>query len=164
MTSEQQNTIRPISRVTPENSFNRPNPSFSRTNSSFQSHPKHKITIGQGLKTIVTCSFVNFLLVFVPIGIASHFVWSSTVTFIMNFLAIIPLAKLLGFATEDIALRTGEVSKKQACFSLLILFIGHRWVIECYLWQRSRIDHQHHLTHSKPGRCRSSLHAGVHPQ
>ncbi|KAG0737078.1 hypothetical protein G6F23_010564 [Rhizopus arrhizus] len=109
MTSEQQSTIRPISRVTPENSFNRPNPSFSRTNSSFQSHPKHKITIGQGLKTIVTCSFVNFLLVFVPIGIASHFVWSSTVTFIMNFLAIIPLAKLLGFATEDIALRTGEV-------------------------------------------------------
>ncbi|KAG1135965.1 hypothetical protein G6F38_012396 [Rhizopus arrhizus] len=109
MSSEQQSTIRPISRVTPENSFNRPNPSFSRTNSSFQSHPKHKITIGQGLKTIVTCSFVNFLLVFVPIGIASHFVWSSTVTFIMNFLAIIPLAKLLGFATEDIALRTGEV-------------------------------------------------------
>lgn len=63
----------------------------------------------QGLKTIILSSYVNLLLVFVPIGIASHFVWSPTVTFIMNFLAIVPLAKLLGFATEDIALRTGEV-------------------------------------------------------
>ncbi|OAD05202.1 hypothetical protein MUCCIDRAFT_140859 [Mucor lusitanicus CBS 277.49] len=59
--------------------------------------------------TIVKSSWVNVLLVFVPIGIASHFVWSPTITFIMNFLAIIPLAKLLGFATEDIALRTGEI-------------------------------------------------------
>jgi Ca2+:H+ antiporter len=60
---------------------------------------------------IVKSSWINVLLVFVPIGIASHFVWSPTITFIMNFLAIIPLAKLLGFATEDIALRTGEVSR-----------------------------------------------------
>ncbi|KAG1472935.1 hypothetical protein G6F57_010854 [Rhizopus arrhizus] len=68
-----------------------------------------KISTGEGLKAIVTSSYVNVLVVFVPIGIASHFVWSPTITFIMNFLAIIPLAKLLGYATEDIALRTGEV-------------------------------------------------------
>ncbi|KAI8644385.1 calcium/proton exchanger [Parasitella parasitica] len=57
---------------------------------------------------IAKSSWVNLLLVFIPIGIVSHFCWSPTITFIMNFLAIIPLAKLLGFATEDIALRTGE--------------------------------------------------------
>ncbi|KAI7896638.1 calcium/proton exchanger [Mucor mucedo] len=71
--------------------------------------PKKQISAKEGCMVIIKSSWVNLLLVFVPIGIASNFVWSPTVTFIMNFLAIIPLAKLLGFATEDIALRTGEV-------------------------------------------------------
>lgn len=76
-------------------------------------HKKDRhITVKEGFMAIVKASYVNVLLVFVPIGIASHFVWSPTVTFIMNFLAIIPLAKLLGFATEDIALRTGEVKRE----------------------------------------------------
>ncbi|CAO3618913.1 unnamed protein product [Mucor fragilis] len=68
-----------------------------------------KISTKEGFMAIVKSSWINVLLVFVPIGIASHFVWSPTITFIMNFLAIVPLAKLLGFATEDIALRTGEI-------------------------------------------------------
>lgn len=63
----------------------------------------------QGLLSTVRSSWLNVLLVFVPIGWASNFVWSPTITFILNFIAIIPLAKLLGFATEDISLRTGEV-------------------------------------------------------
>lgn len=86
--------------------------SFSSVHSGFKSSEKkadRHITIKEGLSVIFLSSWVNVLLVFVPLGIASHFVWSPTVTFIMNFLAIIPLAKLLGFATEDIALRTGEV-------------------------------------------------------
>ncbi|KAL7334453.1 hypothetical protein PS15p_200079 [Mucor circinelloides] len=66
-------------------------------------------TIRHGLMSIVRSSWLNVLLVFIPLGWASHFVWNSTTTFILNFIAIIPLAKLLGFATEDIALRTGEV-------------------------------------------------------
>ncbi|KAI8142801.1 calcium/proton exchanger [Fennellomyces sp. T-0311] len=70
---------------------------------------KREPTIAQGLMAIVKSSWINVLVVFIPIGIASHFVWSPTVTFILNFIAIVPLAKLLGFATEDIALRTGEV-------------------------------------------------------
>lgn len=87
--------------------------SFSSVHSGFKSSEKkanRHITIKEGLSVIFLSSWVNVLLVFIPLGIASHFVWSPTVTFIMNFLAIIPLAKLLGFATEDIALRTGEVS------------------------------------------------------
>ncbi|CAO3623705.1 unnamed protein product [Mucor hiemalis] len=59
--------------------------------------------------TIVQSSWLNVLLVFVPLGWASNFVWPPTVAFILNFKAIVPLAKPLGFATEDISLRTGEV-------------------------------------------------------
>ncbi|CAO3608625.1 unnamed protein product [Cunninghamella blakesleeana] len=66
-------------------------------------------TIQEGLMAIVKSSWINPLVIFVPFGIASHFVWSPTVTFILNFIAIVPLAKLLGFATEDISLRTGEI-------------------------------------------------------
>lgn len=66
-------------------------------------------TIKQGSLAIIRSSWLNILLVFVPLGWVSNFVWSPTITFILNFLAIVPLAKLLGFATEDISLRTGEV-------------------------------------------------------
>lgn len=91
------------------NSLLSTHPTREGTRFSLFKEKQKKIPAMQGLKTIILSSYVNLLLVFVPIGIASHFVWSPTVTFIMNFLAIVPLAKLLGFATEDIALRTGEV-------------------------------------------------------
>lgn len=42
---------------------------------------------------IICSSWVNYLLVFVPVGIALHFVKvNPTVVFVMNFLAIVPLA------------------------------------------------------------------------
>lgn len=69
-----------------------------------------KPTFKGGLYAIMTGSWLNVLLIFIPFGIISHFVWGPTATFVLNFIAIIPLAKLLGDVTEDIALRTGEVS------------------------------------------------------
>ncbi|KAL6717519.1 endo-1,3-beta glucanase [Lecanora helva] len=52
---------------------------------------------------------VNVLLVFVPLGIISGAVgWSPTATFILNFLAIIPLASLLSFATEELSVKLGQ--------------------------------------------------------
>jgi hypothetical protein len=67
-------------------------------------------TAREGILAIVKSSWLNVLVVFIPIGIASHFTsWPATVPFIINFIAIIPLAKLLGFATEDLSLRVGEV-------------------------------------------------------
>ncbi|KAL0080454.1 calcium/proton exchanger [Phycomyces blakesleeanus] len=63
----------------------------------------------QGLSAIFFSSWLNLLLIFIPFGIISHFLWSPTVTFILNFISIIPLARMLGFVTEDISLRTGEV-------------------------------------------------------
>ena len=46
----------------------------------------------------------------VPVGIAVHFTNLNPVgIFVINFIAIIPLAALLSYATEEIAFRTGEV-------------------------------------------------------
>ncbi|GFF90262.1 vacuolar calcium ion transporter [Aspergillus udagawae] len=53
--------------------------------------------------------YVNVLLVFVPLGIISGALgWDSTVVFSLNFLAIIPLASLLSFATEELAATMGQ--------------------------------------------------------
>ena len=53
----------------------------------------HAKTAYQLFKEILFSSVANVLLVFVPVGIALHFVHvSPTVVFIMNFLAIVPLA------------------------------------------------------------------------
>ncbi|BGP26009.1 calciumion transporter [Rhodotorula toruloides] len=63
----------------------------------------------QCLVNVFGYSLLNVLLVFVPVTIAvrlSH--QSPTVIFVMSFVAIVPLAALLGFATEELALRVGD--------------------------------------------------------
>ncbi|GAA5884583.1 hypothetical protein JCM6882_005306 [Rhodosporidiobolus microsporus] len=58
---------------------------------------------------IVKHSWLNVLLVFVPVSWGCSLSGQSdVVTFVMSFIAIIPLAGLLSFATEDLALRVGE--------------------------------------------------------
>lgn len=52
---------------------------------------------------------LNVLLIFVPLGLASEVLgWSSAVIFSFNFLGIIPLAAILGTATEALAEHTGQ--------------------------------------------------------
>ncbi|KAI8378098.1 calcium/proton exchanger [Choanephora cucurbitarum] len=69
----------------------------------------NKITFWSSLRVTICSSYVNYLLIFVPISIFFSIIESSaTVVFTLNFIAIIPLAKLLGFATEEIALRSGS--------------------------------------------------------
>ncbi|KAI7824012.1 calcium/proton exchanger [Kickxella alabastrina] len=54
-------------------------------------------------------SWINVLLVLVPLGIASRSAMLPDVAiFLINFFAIIPLAKLLGYATEQLALHLGD--------------------------------------------------------
>lgn len=54
-------------------------------------------------------SWINVLLVFVPIGIAVHLAGlSPEIVFSMNAVAIIPLAGLLAHATEAVAARLGD--------------------------------------------------------
>ena len=58
---------------------------------------------------ILTTSHVNVLLVFVPLGtIAAALSWDRTVIFVLNFLAIVPLAALLTFATEELSSKLGQ--------------------------------------------------------
>lgn len=53
--------------------------------------------------------YVNILLVFVPIGIvAGNTGWDPIAVFVLNFFAIIPLAAVLSFATEEISAKLGE--------------------------------------------------------
>lgn len=49
---------------------------------------------------------MNCLLIFVPLGIAAGIMeWSAVTVFTLNFLALVPLALILGDVTEDLALR-----------------------------------------------------------
>ncbi|KAF2708733.1 hypothetical protein K504DRAFT_467969 [Pleomassaria siparia CBS 279.74] len=61
------------------------------------------------LKNAITYSWINVLLVFVPIGIAAKLAGlSPVIIFSMNAIAIIPLAGLLAHATEAVAVRLGD--------------------------------------------------------
>lgn len=58
---------------------------------------------------LVTSSWLNVLLLFVPLGFAAEFLqWPAIWRFSLNFLAIVPLAKLLGDATEQASLKLGQ--------------------------------------------------------
>ena len=58
---------------------------------------------------VLASNYVNVLLVFVPLGIiAGAGGWSPTAVFVLNFLAIIPLAALLSFATEELSVKLGQ--------------------------------------------------------
>lgn len=54
-------------------------------------------------------NYVNILLVFVPAGIALGATDADpTTVFIINFIAIVPLASLLSFATEELSAKLGQ--------------------------------------------------------
>eukprot|EP01134_Creolimax_fragrantissima_P000691 CFRG0691T1 len=63
-----------------------------------------------GLKDIMKEQwYINIFLLVLPLALlAETMEWSKPTVFILNFIAIIPLANLLGSATEELALRTGE--------------------------------------------------------
>ncbi|KAM6514132.1 Vacuolar calcium ion transporter [Fusarium falciforme] len=60
-------------------------------------------------KVTLLSSYVNFLLVMVPVGITTGKLgWNPIAVFTINFIAIMPLAAVMSFATEEISLRLGE--------------------------------------------------------
>ncbi|KAL2691836.1 hypothetical protein Neosp_002227 [[Neocosmospora] mangrovei] len=73
--------------------------------------PKEPFTVANQLQRTFLNSWINILLVAAPVGIALNYIHSVNriAVFVVNFIAIIPLAAILSFATEEIALRTGEV-------------------------------------------------------
>lgn len=87
--------------------------------STIESEPKPNVGTRFYLitKTIILSSWINWLLVFVPVGIALGALHkrlgdkspvSPTIIFVMNAIAIIPLAGLLSFATESVADKLGD--------------------------------------------------------
>ncbi|KAF2217008.1 hypothetical protein CERZMDRAFT_32241 [Cercospora zeae-maydis SCOH1-5] len=60
-------------------------------------------------------SWINILLIFVPVGIALEYTLDKSIQkngiiiFVVNFVAIIPLAAVLSYATEELAMYIGEV-------------------------------------------------------
>ncbi|KAF2873731.1 Sodium/calcium exchanger protein-domain-containing protein [Massariosphaeria phaeospora] len=70
---------------------------------------KKKIPIGAQFKAVLFGSWINILLIFVPVGFAVNYAHIQAVPiFIINFIAIIPLAAMLSYATEELAIRVGE--------------------------------------------------------
>ncbi|KAJ2886485.1 hypothetical protein H4R27_000618 [Coemansia aciculifera] len=66
------------------------------------------ITVLASLKNAALASWLNVLLVFVPLGYLAHYLqWPVVAVFVLNYLAIIPLSALMGFATEEVCIRLG---------------------------------------------------------
>ncbi|GAA6044351.1 hypothetical protein JCM8097_002782 [Rhodosporidiobolus ruineniae] len=70
---------------------------------------KKEPTVVESFKAIFFASWLNVLLLLLPVGWALHFCHvNDTIVFVFTFLTIIPLAKLLGTGTEEVALRVGQ--------------------------------------------------------
>jgi len=71
-------------------------------------HGKH-IPIGTQIRAVLFGSWINLLLICVPVGIALNYAKvDGKIIFVINFIAIIPLAAMLSFATEELAMYVGE--------------------------------------------------------
>ncbi|KAK0356110.1 hypothetical protein LTR02_011634 [Friedmanniomyces endolithicus] len=69
---------------------------------------KHKPTFVSMFKAVFY-SWINILLVAVPVGIALEYTKvNRVVVFVINFIAIIPLAAMLSYSTEELAMYIGE--------------------------------------------------------
>ncbi|EKM77745.1 hypothetical protein AGABI1DRAFT_61323 [Agaricus bisporus var. burnettii JB137-S8] len=64
-------------------------------------------TYAQSIKAAIKYSPLNVLLLFIPVSWALHFTHQNpTLVFVFSALGLVPLAALLGFGTEQIALKT----------------------------------------------------------
>ncbi|KAI2620613.1 Calcium/proton exchanger [Hypoxylon sp. NC1633] len=72
--------------------------------------PAEPFTVWNQIQRVFFGSPINILILAAPAGIALHFMnYNGNVVFGVNFVAIVPLAAMLSNATEEIAMRTGEV-------------------------------------------------------
>ncbi|KAH9881952.1 hypothetical protein J1614_001123 [Plenodomus biglobosus] len=70
---------------------------------------RKKIPVGAQIRFVLFGAWINVLLVMVPVGFAVYYARLQPVpVFIINFIAIIPLAAMLSTATEELAIRVGE--------------------------------------------------------
>ena len=96
-------------------SANERTPLTSRQNGSKPLHEDDRAWVRWPMNFIhlawltMASNYVNILLVFVPAGIALGATGANpTTVFIINFIAIVPLASLLSFATEELSAKLGQ--------------------------------------------------------
>ncbi|KIK93268.1 hypothetical protein PAXRUDRAFT_524599 [Paxillus rubicundulus Ve08.2h10] len=67
-------------------------------------------SVWRSIRAIILSSYLNVLLVFIPISWALNFAVPDqhTLIFVFTFMAVIPLAQLLAFATDELSLRAGQ--------------------------------------------------------
>ncbi|KAI8827275.1 uncharacterized protein EV422DRAFT_34358 [Fimicolochytrium jonesii] len=66
-------------------------------------------TLKSSLRFAFLSNWINVLLPFAPLGILAGLLkWDGVLVFVFNFFALLPMAKLLGVATEELALRTSQ--------------------------------------------------------
>jgi Ca2+:H+ antiporter len=72
--------------------------------------PEENGTPWEGLVEMFTENKINYLFVFIPFAYWSHAAqWADGSIFILNFLAMVPLASMLGVFTEELAAHTNDV-------------------------------------------------------
>jgi hypothetical protein len=72
--------------------------------------PVVEVTPWDALKEMFTENKINVLLVFLPFAYWSHaYHWSDGSVFILNFMAMVPLASMLGVFTEELAAHTNDI-------------------------------------------------------
>ncbi|KAG1756308.1 calcium proton exchanger [Suillus paluster] len=63
----------------------------------------------ESFKFFIFGTWFNILLVFIPLSFFSHYLdWDAGLRFLFSFMAIVPLAKLLGEATDQLSVRLGD--------------------------------------------------------
>jgi len=63
----------------------------------------------QILRKIIFSNYINVMLIFLPFGIISGAIgWPAVLTFVFNFLALLALASVLSFATEELSKKVGQ--------------------------------------------------------
>jgi len=62
------------------------------------------------VKTTLYSDYANYLLVVVPFALISGALgWNEAVVFILNFVAMFPLAALLSYSTEQLSASVGQI-------------------------------------------------------
>lgn len=110
-------------------------------------------------------NYVNVFLVFVPLGIISGICkWDQTTVFILNFLAIIPLASLLSFATEELSAKLGQTlgGLLNATFGNAVELIVFP-IASLVLWLLTKLEGQRCRASGRRNPNSSVKHAWIHP-
>jgi len=95
------------------------------------------------IKATLSSDYSNYLLIVVPFAIlGGPLRWNQAVIFILNFLAIFPLAALLSYSTEELSASVGQIvgGLLNATFGNAVEMIVSRLHKDCVSIQRADLN------------------------